>query len=166
MLFHTGIGSCQYRECSLMIEFINCKKKNSDIFFVQNRDNKLKSKQYHTVIKVSKSNKKIIETDVKSKPLTHLHLRSLPWLYPGYIWQYCYVSKCFTHIFFEGPSWSWLYGSWIRTIYAISAYHHKRCEFEPRLWRGALDTTLCDKNLLVTCSRSVVFSGYSGFHRQ
>ena len=22
------------------------------------------------------------------------------------------------------------------TTYAISAYHHKSCEFEPRLWRG------------------------------
>jgi hypothetical protein len=31
------------------------------------------------------------------------------------------------------------------TTYAISAYHHKSCEFEPRLWRGVLDTTLCDK---------------------
>jgi len=24
-------------------------------------------------------------------------------------------------------------------------YHHSCCEFEPRLWRGLLDTTLCDK---------------------
>jgi hypothetical protein len=28
---------------------------------------------------------------------------------------------------------------------AISAYHHKGCEFESRSWRGALDATLCDK---------------------
>jgi hypothetical protein len=28
---------------------------------------------------------------------------------------------------------------------AISAYHHYSCEFEPRSWRGVLDTTLCDK---------------------
>jgi len=28
---------------------------------------------------------------------------------------------------------------------AISAYHHKRCEFELYSWRGILDTTLCDK---------------------
>ena len=27
--------------------------------------------------------------------------------------------------------------------YAISAYHHYSCEFEPRSWRGVLDTTLC-----------------------
>ena len=27
----------------------------------------------------------------------------------------------------------------------ISVHHHWRCEFEPRLWRGVLDTTLCDK---------------------
>ena len=28
---------------------------------------------------------------------------------------------------------------------AISAYHHWRCEFHSRTWRGVLDTTLCDK---------------------
>jgi hypothetical protein len=32
------------------------------------------------------------------------------------------------------------------TTYAISAYHHQSCEFESRLWRGVLDTTLCDKD--------------------
>ena len=26
-----------------------------------------------------------------------------------------------------------------------TAYHHWSCEFEPRSWRGVLDTTLCDK---------------------
>ena len=31
------------------------------------------------------------------------------------------------------------------TTCAISAYHHYKCEFEPRSWRGVLDTTLCDK---------------------
>jgi len=31
------------------------------------------------------------------------------------------------------------------TTYAISAYYHKRCKFEPRSWRGVLDTILCDK---------------------
>jgi hypothetical protein len=31
------------------------------------------------------------------------------------------------------------------TTYAISAYHQYSCEFEPRWWRGVLDTTLCDK---------------------
>jgi hypothetical protein len=31
------------------------------------------------------------------------------------------------------------------TTYAISAYHHLSCEFEPRSWRGVLDTTFCDK---------------------
>ena len=30
------------------------------------------------------------------------------------------------------------------TTYAIHAYHHWSCEFEPRLWQGVLDT-LCDK---------------------
>ena len=38
------------------------------------------------------------------------------------------------------------------TTFAISAYHHKKCEFEPRSWRDVLDTTLCDKvcQLIVT----------------
>ena len=31
------------------------------------------------------------------------------------------------------------------TTCPISAYHHWRCEFEPRSWRGVLDTTLCDQ---------------------
>jgi len=31
------------------------------------------------------------------------------------------------------------------TTYAISAYHHWGREFEPRSWRGVLDTTLCYK---------------------
>ena len=43
---------------------------------------------------------------------------------------------------------------------AISAYHHQHCEIKPRLWRGISDTSLCDKSLSVTYSRSVVFSEY------
>jgi hypothetical protein len=31
------------------------------------------------------------------------------------------------------------------TTYAISAYHHRSCEFESPSWRGVLDRTLCDK---------------------
>jgi hypothetical protein len=31
------------------------------------------------------------------------------------------------------------------TSCAISAYHHKHCEFEFRSWRGVLDTTFCAK---------------------
>ena len=31
------------------------------------------------------------------------------------------------------------------TTYVISAYHHWSCEFETRLWRDVLDTTLCDE---------------------
>jgi len=30
----------------------------------------------------------------------------------------------------KGPSWSWLYGSWITTTYTISAYYHWSFEFE------------------------------------
>jgi len=36
------------------------------------------------------------------------------------------------------------------TTCAISAYHHLSCEFEPCLWRSALNTTLCDKVWLAT----------------
>ena len=32
------------------------------------------------------------------------------------------------------------------TTYAISAYHHISCELKSRAWRGALDSTLCEKN--------------------
>ena len=52
------------------------------------------------------------------------------------------------------------------TAYAISDHHYQSCEFEPCSWRGALDTTLCDKSLSVTCGKSVVFSRYSGFLHQ
>jgi hypothetical protein len=31
------------------------------------------------------------------------------------------------------------------TTYAISAYHHWRCELESCSWRGILDTTVCDE---------------------
>jgi hypothetical protein len=34
---------------------------------------------------------------------------------------------------------------WFITTYAISAYHHWRCEFRIILRRGILDTTFCDK---------------------
>ena len=39
---------------------------------------------------------------------------------------------------------------------AISSYHHC-CEFEPRSWRGVLDT-LCDKSSSFTYNRLVIFS--------
>ena len=31
------------------------------------------------------------------------------------------------------------------TTCATSTYHHQRCEFKSRSWRGEPDTTLCDK---------------------
>ena len=34
---------------------------------------------------------------------------------------------------------------WSTTTFAISAYHHRSCEFESRSWRGGLNITLCDK---------------------
>jgi hypothetical protein len=50
----------------------------------------------------------------------------------------------------RAPSWLWSYGSW---SHAISAYHHKSCEFEPLSWRGVLDTTLCNKVCLVSSTK-------------
>jgi hypothetical protein len=32
------------------------------------------------------------------------------------------------------------------TTYAVSAYHHQRCEFEPLSWRDVFDTTLLEFN--------------------
>ena len=32
------------------------------------------------------------------------------------------------------------------TTFATSVYHHERCGFEYRSWRGVFDTTLCDKD--------------------
>ena len=31
------------------------------------------------------------------------------------------------------------------TAYVINIYHHLSCQFESHSWRGALNTTLCDK---------------------
>ena len=31
------------------------------------------------------------------------------------------------------------------TVYALSAYHHWRCEFESHYSRGVVNTTICDK---------------------
>jgi len=31
------------------------------------------------------------------------------------------------------------------TTCAINSYHHQSCDFQPRSWRGVLDTHLCDK---------------------
>jgi hypothetical protein len=46
------------------------------------------------------------------------------------------------------------------TTCAISAYHHLRCEFEPRSWLGVFDTTLLDK--FVSDLRQV--GGFIRFH--
>ena len=47
--------------------------------------------------------------------------------------------------YFRGPRGRERMVVGLTTICAISAYHHWSCEFEPRSWRGVLDTTLCDK---------------------
>jgi hypothetical protein len=63
------------------------------------------------------------------------------------------------------PSWSWSYDS------LIYNYLCNQCLSPLTLWvriplrRGVLDTALID-SFSVTCVRSVVFSGYSGFLHQ
>ena len=51
------------------------------------------------------------------------------------------------------------------TTYAICAFHHWYCEFEPRSWRGVLNTTLWNqvRQGLATCQW---FSPGSGFLHQ
>ena len=39
----------------------------------------MKTKKYHTVRTISKSNRKIVEMDPKSIPQTNIHDRSLSW---------------------------------------------------------------------------------------
>jgi hypothetical protein len=50
------------------------------------------------------------------------------------------------------------------TIYLIIGYHHYICEFEPRSWRGVLDTTLCDKVSQWFSSVTPVFSANKTNH--
>jgi hypothetical protein len=58
----------------------------------------------------------------------------------------------------RGLLWPWSYGSWIYN------YLCNQCRSPLKLWvwiplrRVVLDTTLCDKSLLVTCDRSEVLS--------
>ena len=47
-------------------------------------------------------------------------------------------------IFTAGTSWAWSLVVGFTTTCAISAYHHKSCEFESHSCRGVLNTTLCD----------------------
>jgi hypothetical protein len=58
-------------------------------------------------------------------------------------------DQCFNFpqrlIILKGTSWRDHMVVGFITTYAISAYHHKSCEFESRSWRGVLDTTLCGK---------------------
>ena len=35
-------------------------------------------------------------------------------------------------------------------INALSAYHHRSCEFDSRSWPSVLDTIICDNNLSLT----------------
>jgi hypothetical protein len=64
----------------------------------------------------------------------------------------CAIAAYHLHLFsFDSHSqivglvgfWCFMPLSTISQLYA--AYHHYSCVFEPRSWRGVLDTTLCDK---------------------
>ena len=63
-----------------------------------------------------------------------------------------------------GPSWSWSYGSW------IYCYLINQCLSPLTLWVRTPFMQMCTRynimwqSLSVTCNRSVVFSGYSGFY--
>ena len=71
--------------------------------------------------------------------------------------KYCCKFILLTDICNSFIKWDFLYDSdrdrhgrdrivvGFTTTYAISAYHHERCEFESCLWRAVLDTALCDK---------------------
>ena len=49
-----------------------------------------------------------------------------------------------SHIF-QGPSWSWLYGSWINNYLCNECLSPLQLWVWTRSWWGVLDTTLCDK---------------------
>ena len=80
-----------------------------------------------------------------------------------------FIHHLICHNITEGPSWSWSYGSWIFN------YLRNHCLSSLKMWvqtpfmaRSTWYNTIyiCDKSLSVTCSRSVVFSGYSCFLHQ
>jgi hypothetical protein len=43
-----------------------------------------------------------------------------------------------------GPTWSWSYCSWIYNYSSNQCLTPLTLEFEPRSWRGVIDTTLCN----------------------
>ena len=71
------------------------------------------------------------------------------------------MNRKLIHWSIKGRLWSWLYGSWIYN--AISVYHHWCCEFESRSGRHVRHYVI---KFAMTCDRSVVFSGSSGFLHQ
>ena len=81
-----------------------------------------------------------------------------------FIMRHLAIVFLFDFHYTEGPSWPWSYDSWIYN------YLCNQCLLPLMLWVWisirAMWTTLCDKSLSVTCDRSVVFSGYSGFLHQ
>ena len=60
-----------------------------------------------------------------------------------HVYNYIYDLKS-NHFFRGGDPRDRVVVRFITTC-AINAYRHLSCEFEPRSWRGVLDTTLCDK---------------------
>jgi hypothetical protein len=77
------------------------------------------------------------------------------------------VAVYISHVLFnQGPSWSWSYGSWIYN------YLCNQCLPPQKLWIRIPFMARCTLynimwySLSVTCNRSVVFSGHSGFLHQ
>jgi len=68
--------------------------------------------------------------------------------------------------YIEGPSWSCSYGSWIYN------YLCNQCLSPLKLWVRTPLMERCTRynimwySLSVTCDRSMIFSGYSGFLHQ
>jgi hypothetical protein len=89
------------------------------------------------------------------------------WYYEiEYIIIYTGIVRQSYHIIQKGPSWPWSYGSWIYN------YLFSQCLSPLTFWIRTTLMARCTRyNIMwwsfsVTCDRSVVFSGYSGFLHQ
>ena len=90
-------------------------------------------------------NIKMIECVVKISlnlliKVSKIHSNNSNWTFTSIIVWHSYML--FSSNVLPEPSWSWSHGSWIHNYLCKQC---PSCEFEPRSWWGALDTTLCDK---------------------
>jgi hypothetical protein len=114
---------------------------------------------------------KVVQFCIHVPVLTFFQAISLGFFYfTGYLhiysrcsyYQDFYFLQFFSHkiavVEHKGPSWSWLYGSWIYNYLCNQCYHHLSCKFKPSSWWGVLNTTLCDK-----VGQWLATGPYSGF---